>query len=72
MVRRRERQRRLWEVVLPDASKLWPADLRRIDTGPPAAFPLAVRTPHGNRSRRIWRKEHQLWSPGDLPAAPVG
>jgi transposase, IS5 family len=32
MVRRRERQRSLWEVVLPDASKLWPADLRRIDT----------------------------------------
>ena len=32
MVRRRERQRSVWEVVLPDASKLWPADLRRIDT----------------------------------------
>jgi IS5 family transposase len=32
MVRRRERQRSLWEVVLPDADKLWPADLRRIDT----------------------------------------
>jgi IS5 family transposase len=32
MVRRRERQRSLWEVVLPEANKLWPADLRRIDT----------------------------------------
>lgn len=32
MVRRRERQRSLWEVVLPDADKLWPADLRRVDT----------------------------------------
>ena len=31
MVRRRQRQRSLWEVVLPDADKLWPADLRRID-----------------------------------------
>lgn len=31
MVRRRQRQRSLWEVVLPDAHKLWPADLRRID-----------------------------------------
>jgi IS5 family transposase len=31
MVRRRERQRSLWEVVLPDADKLWPAELRRID-----------------------------------------
>ena len=32
MVRRRPRQRSLWEVVLPDADKLWPADLRRVDT----------------------------------------
>jgi hypothetical protein len=31
MVRRRRRQRSLWEVVLPDADKLWPTDLRRID-----------------------------------------
>lgn len=31
MVRRRERQRTVWELVLPDASKLWPADLQRID-----------------------------------------
>jgi IS5 family transposase len=31
MVRRRERQRILWEVVLPDADKLWPTDLRRVD-----------------------------------------
>lgn len=31
MVRRRQRERSVWEVVLPDASKLWPAALRRID-----------------------------------------
>ena len=31
MVRRHQRQRSLWELVLPDADKLWPADLRRID-----------------------------------------
>lgn len=31
MVRRRQCQRSLWEVVLPDADKLWPTDLRRID-----------------------------------------
>lgn len=31
MVRRHQRQRSVWEVVLPDADKLWPADLRRID-----------------------------------------
>ncbi len=31
MVRRRQRQRSLWEVVLPDAASLWPAALRRID-----------------------------------------
>ncbi|MGH9160175.1 MAG: ISNCY family transposase [Vicinamibacteraceae bacterium] len=31
MVRRRQQERSVWEVVLPDASKLWPAELRRID-----------------------------------------
>jgi IS5 family transposase len=31
MVRRRHRQRSVWEVVLPDADKLWPDALRRID-----------------------------------------
>jgi len=31
MVRRRQRERSVWEVVLPDAAKLWPDTLRRID-----------------------------------------
>ena len=31
MVRRRHRQRSLWEVVLPEVAPLWPASLRRID-----------------------------------------
>jgi len=31
MVRRRQRDRSVWEVVLPDADKLWPDGLRRID-----------------------------------------
>ena len=31
MVRRRQRERSVWEVVLPDANKLWPDALRRID-----------------------------------------
>ena len=31
MVRHRQAQRWLWESVLPDADKLWPKDLRRID-----------------------------------------
>jgi IS5 family transposase len=31
MVRHRQAQRWLWETVLPDADKLWPKDLRRID-----------------------------------------
>jgi len=31
MVRRRQRERSVWEVVLPDADKLWPEALRRID-----------------------------------------
>jgi hypothetical protein len=32
MVRRRQRERRLFEVLLPDGHKLWPDWLRRIDT----------------------------------------
>ena len=32
MVRRRQRERSLFEVFLPDADKLWPAWLKRIDT----------------------------------------
>jgi IS5 family transposase len=32
MVRRRKQDRSLFEVLLPDADKLWPAWLRRIDT----------------------------------------
>ena len=31
MVRRRQRERSVWDVVLPDADKLWPDALRRID-----------------------------------------
>jgi len=31
MVRRRHRERSLWELVLPDADKMWPPALRRID-----------------------------------------
>jgi IS5 family transposase len=31
MVRRHQRERSVWEVVLPDADKLWPDALRRID-----------------------------------------
>ena len=32
MVRRRQRERSLFEVLLPDADKLWPTWLKRIDT----------------------------------------
>lgn len=31
MVRRRQRERSVWEVILPDADKLWPPALRRLD-----------------------------------------
>jgi IS5 family transposase len=31
MIRRRQRERSVWEAVLPDADKLWPDALRRID-----------------------------------------
>ena len=32
MVRRRQHERSLFEVLLPDADKLWPEWLKRIDT----------------------------------------
>ena len=32
MVQRRQRERSLFEVLLPDGHKLWPDWLRRIDT----------------------------------------
>jgi hypothetical protein len=32
MVRRRQRERSLFEILLPDGHKLWPGWLRRIDT----------------------------------------
>ena len=32
MVRRRQRERSLFEVLLPDGHKLWPDWLRKIDT----------------------------------------
>jgi len=32
MVQRRQRERSLFEVLLPDGHKLWPKWLRRIDT----------------------------------------
>ena len=32
MVRRRQRERSLFEVLLPDGHKLWPYWLRRVDT----------------------------------------
>ena len=32
MVRRRQRDRSLFEILLPDGHKLWPAWLRKIDT----------------------------------------
>ncbi|MBE3108902.1 MAG: transposase, partial [Acidobacteria bacterium] len=31
MVRRRQRERSVWEVILPDADNLWPPALRRLD-----------------------------------------
>jgi len=59
MVRRRDRQRSVWEVVLPDASKLWPADLQRIDVLledaavlDPIVAALAARWAHSRRRGR--------------------
>ena len=57
--RRRQRQRSLWEVVLPDAATLWPASLRRIDALledeavlEPVAQALEARWPQSRRRGR--------------------
>ena len=59
MVRRRHRQRSLWEVVLPEVATLWPASLRRIDALledeavlEPGAQALEARWPQSRRRGR--------------------
>jgi transposase, IS5 family len=59
MVRRRHRQRSLWEVVLPEVAHLWPASLRRIDALledeaviEPVAQALEARWPQSRRRGR--------------------
>lgn len=59
MVRRRQRERSVWEVVLPDADKLWPEALRRIDQliddealVEVVAEALEARWPHSRRRGR--------------------
>ena len=56
MVQRRQRERSLFEVLLPDAHKLWADWLRRIDTLledeaviETVAQALEARWPHGSR-----------------------
>ena len=67
MVRRRERQRSVWEVVLPDASKLWPADLRRIDT---LLEDAAVLDPIVSALEARWAQSRRRGRPG-TPAEVV-
>ena len=65
MVQRRQRERSLFEVLLPDGHKLWPEWLRRIDTlledeavievvaqGLEARWPQSRRRGHAGRGRR--------------------
>ncbi|MBI1876343.1 MAG: ISNCY family transposase [Acidobacteria bacterium] len=59
MVRRRQRERSVWEVVLPDADKLWPDALRRMDRliddealAEVVANALERRWPHSRRRGR--------------------
>lgn len=67
MVRRRERQRSVWEVVLPDASKLWPADLQRIDT---LLEDAAVLDPIVSALEARWAQSRRRGRPG-TPAEVV-
>lgn len=67
MVRRRERQRSVWEVVLPDASKLWPADLRRVDA---LLEDAAVLDPIVSALEARWAQSRRRGRPG-TPAEVV-
>ena len=51
MVRRRQRERSLFEVLLPDGHKLWPDWLRKIDIGK-AKFHVTLRSSDGTRRRK--------------------
>ena len=60
MVRRRQRERSLFEVLLPDGHKLWPEWLRRIDTLledeaviETVAQAMEARWPHSRRRGRL-------------------
>src|SRR6202049_4050962 len=60
MVQRRQRERSLFEVLLPDGHKLWPDWLRKIDTLleddaviEVVAQGLEARWPHSRRRRRL-------------------
>ena len=66
MVQRRQRERSLFEVLLPDGHKLWPEWLRRIDTVledesviEVVAQALEARWPQSRRRGRPARRRHQ-------------
>ena len=67
MVRRRQRQRSLWEVVLPEVATLWPASLRRIDA---LLEDEAVREPVAQALEARWPQSRRRGRPG-TPAEVV-
>jgi hypothetical protein len=69
MVRRQHRQRSLWEVVLPDADKLWPADLRRIDA---LLEDEAVLEPLVTALEARWPQSRRRGRPGTPPTWSCG
>ena len=67
MVQRRQRERSLFEVLLPDGHKLWPEWLRRIDTAledeaviEVVAQALERRWPQSRRRGRLGTKRRPL------------
>jgi hypothetical protein len=83
MVQRRQRERSLFEVLLPDGHKLWPDWLRKIDTlledeavievvaqGLEARWPQSRRRGRpGTRADRVKWPADSRWRQGAGPAA---
>ena len=65
MVRRRQRERSLFEVLWPDGHKLWPDGLRQIDTLLEDEAVTEATTTWSARSAPTWSIAR---SPGSMPA----
>ena len=70
MVQRRQRERSLFEVFLPDGHKLWPDWLRRIDTL--LEDEAVIDTVVHRRSRRAGLRVGAAGAPGPRPTSCCG